>query len=57
MKIRALIAENPTATIQDFADSLGLSKRGAEEKIKKLKSIGFLRRIGPAKGGHWEVVG
>ena len=27
-----------------------------EKNIEKLKQKGLLKRIGPAKGGHWEVV-
>jgi len=26
-----------------------------EKNIKKLKEKGLLKRIGPAKGGHWDV--
>ena len=28
-----------------------------EENISKLKAKGLIRRVGPAKGGHWEVIG
>jgi predicted HTH transcriptional regulator len=24
--------------------------------IKKMKAAGIIRRIGPDKGGHWEVI-
>ena len=27
-----------------------------KEYLEKLKKKGFLKRIGPAKGGHWEVI-
>jgi predicted HTH transcriptional regulator len=32
-----------------------LSSRSIERNIRKLQEQGRLRRIGPAKGGHWEV--
>jgi ATP-dependent DNA helicase RecG len=33
----------------------GLSIRGVEYNLNKLKEEGLIKRIGPAKGGHWEV--
>jgi predicted HTH transcriptional regulator len=33
----------------------GISNRAVLKQIDKLKKSGILRRIGPAKGGHWEV--
>ena len=27
-----------------------------EVQLKKLKSDGTLRRVGPNKGGHWEII-
>ena len=41
----------------ELAEKLGLSTRGVEKQIAKLKSDGVLQRIGPAKGGHWQVKG
>jgi ATP-dependent DNA helicase RecG len=34
-----------------------LTVKGIEWNLKKLKEDGKLERIGPAKGGHWEVKG
>ncbi len=34
----------------------GLTRRGVEWNPDKLKKSGKIRRIGPDKGGHWEVV-
>ncbi|MCU0666939.1 MAG: hypothetical protein MUF05_07590 [Candidatus Omnitrophica bacterium] len=39
-----------------MADIVGLSSRAVEKHLSKLKEKGVLRRIGPDKGGHWEVV-
>ena len=36
---------------------LGISKKGIEWQIRRLKSAGRLERIGPAKGGRWRVIG
>lgn len=35
---------------------IGLSLRAVEKQLAKLKQDGILRRIGPDKGGHWEVI-
>lgn len=35
---------------------LSLTRRGVEEQIKSLKAKGIIRRVGPDKGGYWEVL-
>ena len=35
---------------------LSLTRRGVEEQIKSLKAKGIIRRVGPNKGAHWEVI-
>jgi ATP-dependent DNA helicase RecG len=35
---------------------VGISERKIKENIKLLKNRGKLKRIGPARGGYWEVV-
>ncbi|MBU4262036.1 MAG: hypothetical protein KKC76_09205 [Proteobacteria bacterium] len=39
-----------------MAGRLGLSPRAVEKQIAKLREEGRIRRVGPAKGGHWEVL-
>ncbi|RZB31346.1 MAG: hypothetical protein SRB2_04871 [Desulfobacteraceae bacterium Eth-SRB2] len=53
--IIALLRELSAATIPELADKFGVTTRAVEKQIAKLKESGRLRRIGPAKGGHWEV--
>ena len=55
-KILRLIGENSAITIEEIANAAGLSVAGVEKNIKTLKQQKLLRRIGPDKGGHWEVV-
>lgn len=55
-KITHVLSENPYATQRDLAAATGLSIRGVEKNLSKLKSAGVIRRIGPDRGGHWEVV-
>ena len=55
-QILAHLKENPSATRQQLAAETGLTIRGVERNLKVLKNAGRIRRVGPAKGGHWEVV-
>jgi ATP-dependent DNA helicase RecG len=53
--ITDLILENTRIKIKEMAVSTGLSRRGVEYHLNKLKVSGKIKRIGPDKGGHWEV--
>ena len=33
-----------------------ISRRAIAKTIAKLQAEGILRRVGPVKGGHWEIV-
>ncbi|MDP2815932.1 MAG: Fic family protein [Rectinemataceae bacterium] len=55
-KILRLIAENPQVTIAELARLTGLTTRTIERNLQGLQVRGRLRRIGPDKGGHWEVI-
>jgi ATP-dependent DNA helicase RecG len=56
-KIVALISQNPQITRQRLARETGISADGIKYHLKRLRQKGVIRRIGPDKGGHWEVVG
>ncbi|MBI2447221.1 MAG: hypothetical protein HYV48_01635 [Candidatus Omnitrophica bacterium] len=34
----------------------GLTKKAVDYNINKLKEKGFIKRVGPDKGGHWLVL-
>ena len=55
-KILELIAENPHITIKDLAGTLHITDRAVKKNIDGLKKGGLLKRVGPDKGGYWEVV-
>jgi len=55
-KILRLIVDNPKISMEDMATSLGITRKGVEWQVKRLKDEGALRRVGSAKGGHWEVL-
>lgn len=55
MKIKITI--NPRhRNIQELSEELNISTRAIEKQIANLKGQGRIKRIGPAKGGHWEVM-
>ena len=56
-KILQLLKNNPGMTVREITIVIGLSRRGVEEQIKSLKTKNLLCRIGPTKGGYWEVLG
>ena len=55
-KILAAICANPFVGTQEMADMIGVERSTVARAIAKLKRDGILRRVGPDKGGHWEVV-
>ena len=54
--IVAIIKENPQISINDIALRLSKARSAIIKQIARLKSAGILRRIGPDRGGHWEIV-
>jgi len=56
VKILLLLRANKTMTREEMAQKLGISVKGIDWQITKLKQEGKLKRIGPDKGGHWEVL-
>ena len=51
------IAMDERITVERLCLQTRLSERGVWKIISSLKAFGLLNRIGPDKGGHWEVVG
>ena len=52
----ALLAENPNLTLPEVAGKLGKSHSAVHRACAKLIEQGRLKRVGPDKGGHWEVL-
>ena len=55
-KILSILKATPYITINELAEIVGISQKGVEWQIVKLKKEGRIKRIGPDKGGHWEVI-
>ena len=55
-KIVDLIKERPEITTAEMAEKIGVSRRSIVNITNRLQEEGVIRRVGPDKGGHWEVV-
>jgi ATP-dependent DNA helicase RecG len=55
-KIIDEIGKNPQASRKELAKVLGESEETIQSRLRKLAKDGVLKRVGPDKGGHWEVV-
>ena len=54
-KILGLLSSKPEITISELAESLVLSTRSVERNLNNLQNAGKIERIGPDKGGYWNV--
>ena len=52
---KKLLIEDPYLTNPELAEICNLTEDGIFYNIKKLKSDGLIRRVGPNKGGRWIV--
>ena len=50
-----MLAENPFLTISGLSAAVGIGTKAIEKQLAKLKAEGRLKRVGPDKGGHWEL--
>lgn len=55
-RIMELLRGNPKITFGSLVGELGISRSAIQKHIAHLKDAQLLRRIGPDKGGRWEVV-
>lgn len=55
-KILAAIKENGHHTTNSLAEQVGVMPKAIEKHLAKLKAEGLLVRVGPDKGGHWEII-
>jgi len=54
-RIVELLKDHPNLTQVGLVAALGISRQAVQKHLKNLKAAGRLRRVGPDKGGHWEV--
>jgi ATP-dependent DNA helicase RecG len=56
-KIIEAIKENPYFSRKELSLKLGEREETIQSRLRKLVKEGLIKRIGPDKGGHWEIVG
>ena len=51
------LQKNPYATVKEVQMQFkSMTIDGIQYHIKRLKSMGLLKRIGPDKGGYWQIL-
>lgn len=54
-KIIEILKENPNISVKEMAEIVGLTTDGVQYHIRNLKAHGVIERVGPDKGGYWQV--
>ncbi len=55
-KILEAIAKKSDITQKELAVVIGITEDGVKYHITRLRKKGVVKRIGPDKGGYWEIV-
>ena len=55
-KIIVLLSQDNTLSAAALAERIGITPKAVEKHIARLKADGVIKRIGPDKGGHWQVI-
>ena len=50
------VSNNPKVTAKELGEMLSIAVRNVQVHMKKLQDAGVIRRVGPDKGGHWEII-
>ena len=50
-----LLKENPACSRKDLAEKLSVNESAVQKRLDTLRNRGLIRRVGPDKGGLWEV--
>ena len=56
IKIIEILKMTPNASYEDIAKELGKARSTVAKQIGNLQKAGIIRRVGPDKGGYWEVM-
>jgi ATP-dependent DNA helicase RecG len=51
-----ILRENRGISRQGMAKSLAINPSAVQKHLAKLKAAGFIKRIGPDKGGYWQII-
>ena len=50
------IQANDRISRKELSEKIGINQSAIQQHISKLKNMHILKRIGPDKGGHWEIL-
>ncbi len=57
-EILDVLRQNPALSRREIADILrNITEDGVKYQLSQLKANGKIKRVGPDRGGHWEVMG
>lgn len=54
--LHLLITANPSISKHSMCIEGGLTKKMVEYNLEKLREKGIIKRVGPDRGGRWEIV-
>jgi len=54
--ILELIKNNPSIPKKEMSETIGIRSSSIDKNIATSKEKGYIERVGPAKGGHWEII-
>jgi predicted HTH transcriptional regulator len=56
LQILEILKEQPALSIPEIAKLINKSDSATQRAIRKLREFGLITRIGPDKGGYWQVL-
>ena len=56
-KILEILKKKPRISRKELANELNINASAVQKHLIKLKEAGYIKRIGPDFGGHWEISG
>ena len=51
-----VIRENNAVSLKELAQKIGVASKTIQRDLGRLKSENVIRRIGPDKGGYWQIM-
>ena len=56
LEITTLLSVNPSITREELAKELNLSDSAVKRRLENMKKSGWIKRVGPNKGGYWKII-
>lgn len=56
VRILNAVMKNKTITQNQLSELVGITSKNIRNNMKRLKEKGLIKRIGPDKGGYWQVM-